>query len=89
MDWSVLRPSSRRNPSYRFSRSSNKSLLESFPLLRGGFGARKMHCTLCLVQALHGFCLLHLTLRSEQRTQAKVDVVGDVPGDDVEGFMMS
>jgi hypothetical protein len=41
-----------------------------------------MHCTLCLIQALHGFRLSHLTFRSEQRMQAKAGCIGDVLGED-------
>jgi hypothetical protein len=47
-----------------------------------------MHCTLCLMQALHGFCLSHLTFRSEQRTQANVCLVGGMPDEDAAEFIV-
>ena len=48
-----------------------------------------MHCTLCLTQASHGFCLSHLTFRLEQRMQAKVGFVGDMLGEHAGGFMVN
>lgn len=39
------------------------------------------------MQVLHGFCLSHLTLRSEQRTQDKADLVGAGPDEGAKGFI--
>lgn len=36
-----------------------------------------MHGTLCRTHAVHGFCLSHPTLRSEQRMQANAGFVED------------
>jgi hypothetical protein len=79
-------PFSRSSASYRFSRSST-NLSTGFLFLRGGFGGRKMHCTLCLTHELHGVCLLHLTFRSKQRMQAKVGFDGDRLNEDADGIM--
>jgi hypothetical protein len=48
-----------------------------------------MHCTLCLMQALHGFCLSHLTFRSEQRTQANLCFVGGRLDEEAAEFIVS
>ncbi len=75
--WSGSIPFSRSSASYRFNRSSTDPFSSTFRLFRDSLGGRKMHCTLCRTQAVHGFRLSHPTLHSEHRMQAKVGFVED------------
>lgn len=79
--WLGSMPLSLSNASKRFSRSRTNLSFDNSLFLRGGFGGRIIHGTLCLTQAPHGFCLSHPTFRSEHRMQAKFPLGGGMFGE--------